>query len=125
MSNSMGKRGRKAANGRGGNHDTDGELRSDSESNNQDINNLDDDTVVTLSLKELRSVIRVKVSEKIDSLKSELAQRFDDIDNQFLILNCSISSKLDEVNNKLNESKEELCAKIDTINQNVSKTTKI
>jgi hypothetical protein len=111
MSRSRGKRGRGAANGRGGNCVGGGELRSDLETNSQETSEPDDVTNVTLSLDELRSVVDVVVSKIIDSLKSELAQRLDDIDNQFLDLKCSISSKLEDV-------KKELCAKTDKIHQN-------
>lgn len=58
---------------------------------------LDENRTVTLSLDELRLVVGATVSQLVDSLKSELAQRFDDIDNQFSDINRLITSKCDDV----------------------------
>ena len=116
MSGGKGKRRRRAVNHHSGNLVTDSELRSDLESDTRETSQLDGETTVTLSINELRLVVGNAVSQIINELKSELSQRFDDLDSQLLDLTRSIASKFDDVTKYSKESNKVLGAKIDKIN---------
>ena len=95
MSTTRGKRGRGAAGTRAVNRAVNGELDSNSTGDSGE-SQLDDVKTVTLTIGELRTVIRSEVSKVVNSLKLDLALRFDDLDTQFSDLNRTLLCKIDD-----------------------------
>jgi len=82
MSSGKGKRGRGAAQACCGNCVSRGELRSVSDSNNDD--SINESRTVSVSISELRSIINTEVQKALNELKSLLAERLDFIDNSII-----------------------------------------
>lgn len=110
MSTTRGKRGRGAAGSRAVNRAVSGELDSNLELNNtgdSSESQLDDVNTVTLTIGELRTVIRNEVTKIVNSLKLDLALRFDDLDTQFSDLNRTLLCKIDDAMKDVKQLKDD------------------
>ena len=106
MSTTKGKRGRGAAGTRAVNLAVNGELDSNSTGDSGE-SQLDDVKTVTLTIGELRTVIRSEVSKVVNSLKLDLALRFDDLDTQFSDLNRTLLCKIDDAMKDMKQLKDD------------------